>query len=187
MRPTSEQATFPSNMRLIHVSEHGDIERFEPRESVEAAGRRVVWAIDDAHLVNYLVPRECPRVCFRASADTSPADRERLLAPDLDPVVAIEARWFQRASTTPLWLYELPPEGFECVDPNAGYHVTTVAVIPRSRRTVENPLSELVSMGAELRVVPSLGSLAAAVARSTLSFSCIRMRNAGSPDPALGR
>ena len=48
---------------LYHVSEEPDIQEFVPRRS-EEAGDVVVWAIDEAHLRNYLVPRDCPRVTY---------------------------------------------------------------------------------------------------------------------------
>ncbi len=48
---------------LFHVSEESGIKRFEPR-ALEGGGKPVVWAIDDARLRNYLVPRDCPRVTF---------------------------------------------------------------------------------------------------------------------------
>jgi hypothetical protein len=51
--------------RLFHVSEQANIGRFDPRPS-EFASVPVVWAIDDARLRNYLVPRDCPRVTFYA-------------------------------------------------------------------------------------------------------------------------
>ena len=60
---------FPAHMpRLFHVSERPGIARFEPRlpPTANAAVRTpVVWVVDEAHLPNYLVPRECPRVAFR--------------------------------------------------------------------------------------------------------------------------
>ena len=165
-------------MRLHHVSEHGDIGRFEPRAIAQDDHRELVWAVDDEHLVNYLLPRDCPRVCFRAGVSTTEVDRVRLLGASSGPIVAIEAAWLERASSSRLWVYQLPAESFECEDRNAGYFVSRVAVNPVARRTVDAPLVALVKAGAELRVLASLRGLAAEVARSTLSFSCIRMRNA---------
>jgi hypothetical protein len=165
-------------MQLHHVSDRGDIERFEPRAIVEGDRRELVWAVDQSHLVNYLLPRDCPRVCFRADVGSTEADRVRFLGTANGPVVAIEVAWLERASSSRLWVYELPAGSFECEDKNAGYFVSRVAVSPTARRAIEAPLVELVKGGAELRVVASLRVLAADVARSTLSFSCIRMRNA---------
>ena len=168
---------------LYHVSEEPNIDRFEPRippAMSTAAAVPVVWAVADTHLSNYLLPRECPRVAFRADPGSSEWDRERFLGlASAAPVVAIEARWFEHATNCILWLYEFAPKPFICADATAGYFVSTEAVIPVSKRCIEHPLSELLASGAELRIVPSLIGLAAAIASSTLAFSCIRMRNAG--------
>jgi hypothetical protein len=56
-------------------------------------------------------------------------------------------------------------------------HVSSEPVVPLGRRFVESPAVEVVRAGAELRVVADLRALAAAVSRSSLSFSCIRLRN----------
>jgi hypothetical protein len=172
-------------MQLHHVSDRGDIERFEPRAIAGGDRRELVWAVDQSHLVNYLLPRDCPRVCFRADLASTEADRVRFLGIAGGPVVAIEVTWLERASSSRLWVYQLPVDSFECEDKNAGYFVSRHAVSPIARRTLEGPLVEMVNAGAELRVVASLRGLAADVARSTLSFSCIRMRNAAGLRPQL--
>jgi hypothetical protein len=174
---------------LYHVSEEPNIEVFEPRapptesSSVQSP---VVWAVDQSHLPNYLVPRECPRVAFQLLASSTTEDEERLLGSGgARHVVAIESAWFERAVGITMWVYEFSPEPFACIDATAGYFVSAVAVSPVLRRCVKSPLAELLSMGTELRVVPSLHALAAEVASSSLAFSCIRMRNAGASPNAL--
>ena len=59
--------------RLYHVSETPDLTQFEPR--VDARGRNLVWAIGESRLHNYLLPRDCPRITYYATAATSAADR----------------------------------------------------------------------------------------------------------------
>jgi len=178
--------TFSSlaRMRLYHVSDRADIDVFEPRippTPSPAGSYPVVWAVDEPRLVNYLVPRECPRVTFYASSTTTASDRLRFFGSgQLHPVVAIEAGWLQRAIDTALWVYEVPSHSFACIDQSAGYFVSRVSVGSISRRLVANPPLALASAGAELRVLPSLHALAAEVAASSLAFSCIRMRNASS-------
>lgn len=56
-------------LSLYHASERPSIVRFEPRPVRAESGltEEVVWAIDDEHLQNYLLPRECPRVTFYSS------------------------------------------------------------------------------------------------------------------------
>lgn len=170
-------------LRLWHVSEQSDIEVFVPRmpPRADAKGEApVVWAVDGTRLANYLVPRDCPRVAFHALPGSTEQDRQTFLGfGGARHVVAIESCWLERAARSVLWAYEFPPQGFVCADATAGYFVSSVAVVPISRRRVENPLSELVASGVELRVVPDLRALAARVASSSLAFSCIRMRNAG--------
>jgi hypothetical protein len=101
-------------MVVFHVSEEPNIEVFEPR-CAEAMGESVVWAIDDAHLRNYLVPRECPRVTYAAGPRTTLADRERFLGSSA-AVVAIETGWFERVQTCRLQCYHLPGDTFELAD-----------------------------------------------------------------------
>lgn len=100
---------------LFHVSEEPNIKSFEPRTS-EIAGESVVWAIDDTHLHNYLVPRDCPRVTYYAGTETSLEDTNRFLGLSR-AVVAIESDWFERLQTCRLFCYHLPPETFETVRP----------------------------------------------------------------------
>lgn len=162
---------------LFHVSEEPGIVRFEPRAS-GAVAEPVVWAVDGARLRNYLVPRECPRVTFYAGPDTAPADVERFLGSS-PAVVAVEGGWLERLRACRLYCYHLPPETFECIDECAGYFVSRAGVVPARVEVFEDPMSELLRRGVELRLLPSLWPLHDAVAASSLRFSLIRMRNAG--------
>ena len=174
---------------LYHVSEESNIRVFRPRvPPTDSASPQspVVWAVDRSHLPNYLVPRECPRVAFQSTETSSKEDEDRLLGlGGALHVVAIESTWFERATGSTIWVYELARETFSCFDATAGYFVSAVAVSPISRRQLTNPIAELVRLGVELRVVPSLLTLAKEVASSSLAFSCIRMRNAGGGPSAL--
>ena len=66
--------------RLYHVSETAGLQDFEPRP--DRAGNATVWAITDARLHNYLLPRDCPRVTFFALPTTTDDDRAMLPASD---------------------------------------------------------------------------------------------------------
>jgi hypothetical protein len=70
-------------------------------------------------------------------------------------------------------------ETFTCADQNAGYFVSRIPVEIIGHRQISQPLTELLDSGTELRVVQDLRSLANEITRSTLAFSCIRMRNLG--------
>ncbi len=161
---------------LFHVSEEPDIRIFEPRPSSLIKGL-AVWAIDQEHIRNYLLPRDCPRVTFYAVDSSTPEDVERYLG-ESTAVVAIEGTWFERALQCPLHCYQLPAQTFRCIDPSAGYFISRESVTPDSCVVIPSPLRELVRLGVELRLVPNLWPLHDAVAASTLQFSMIRMRNA---------
>lgn len=161
---------------LFHVSEKGDIARFEPRPS-DYTDRPVVWAIHKARLCNYLLPRDCPRVTFYAHQETAPADIERFLGKDRI-VVAVEEEWLERIKTASLFLYTMPEAPFALKDAAAGYWVSPEPVTPLARDQLLGLREAIAARGATLRVVPSLWPLHDAVAASSLKFSMIRMRNA---------
>ncbi len=169
--------------RLYHVSDQPGIPLFEPRP-VRAGHPRgdlppVVWAVGERLLHNYLLPRDCPRVTFYAAPGSDPADVARLLgASAARYVVAIESGWLDAVRAAVLWLYELPTDTFELLDPIAAYYVSRAAVRPLSMRRVDDLLGELARRDVELRVTPSLWPLRDAVLASSLAFSVIRMGNA---------
>ena len=161
---------------LFHVSEEPIIDVFEPRPSIYVA-EPVVWAISEARLHNYLLPRDCPRVTYYAGRETSAADVERFLGSSR-AVVAVESGWFERVRSCRLYCYHFTPDTFECFDECAGYFVSRKTVVPARVEIIDEPISELIKLGVELRFVPDLWSLRDAVVKSTLQFSIIRMRNA---------
>jgi hypothetical protein len=169
---TREHAT----VTVYHVSEEPGIAVFEPR-ALDGTGDAVVWAIDDRHLRNYLLPRDCPRVTFSAGAQTTPADREQFLGSSR-AVVAIESAWFERVQAGRLFCYGLPAQTFALHDEEAGYFVSSQAVKPSSVECIDDPVSAILRRGVELRILPNLWSLRDAVVESTLEFSIIRFRNA---------
>ena len=161
---------------LFHVSEESVIDVFEPRPSGYVADP-VVWAIDEARLHNYLVPRDCPRVTYYAGPETSAVDVERFLGAS-PAVVAVESRWLECLRSCRLYLYHFPPDTFECLDECAGYFVSRETVVPARVEIIDDPIAELLKRGVELRFVADLWPLRDAVVHSTLQFSIIRMRNA---------
>jgi hypothetical protein len=162
-------------MTVYYVSEEPDIRVFEPR--LVSGGEPLVWAIDDEHLRNYLVPRECPRVTLYAGPDTSASDRERFLGTST-AVVAIESGWVERIRSCRLFCYHLPADTFENIDTTAGYLVSRVAVEPLKIEVIDDPMSAIAHRGVELRVLSELWTLHDAVVESSLEFSIIRWRNA---------
>jgi len=166
--------------RLFHVSEQAGIARFEPRPppSPEAGVTGdCVWAVDEAHLANYLLPRDCPRITFAAGPDTTRADAERFLM-GAARVVAFEAAWTERVRACVLRVYELPTETFELALAEAGYWISRQAVTPASEAVRLDLIEALAQAGAEVRLLTDFWPLCDAVAASSLEFSIIRKRNA---------
>ena len=166
--------------RLFHVSEEAGIVRFEPRPppSPDAGVEGdAVWAVAGSHLVNFLTPRDCPRITFRAGPDTSEADRARFLA-GAERVVAFEQGWLERVRACTLQVYEMQPATFEEALPEAGYWISRDAVAPLGVEVVGDLLQALSEAGAEVRVLTDFWPQCDAVAASTLQFSILRKRNA---------
>ncbi|MGH6911349.1 MAG: DUF6886 family protein [Phenylobacterium sp.] len=167
--------------RLFHVSEDAGIARFEPRPPPSPDAGVVgdaVWAVAQSHLVNFLTPRDCPRIAFRAGPAASEADRARFLA-GAERVVAFEAAWLERVRGCALYLYDMPPETFEEALPEAGYWISREAVTPTGVLKRSDLMAALAEAGAEVRILDDFWPLADAVAASTLQFSILRKRNAG--------
>jgi hypothetical protein len=163
-------------MTLFHLSDDPGVTVFHPRPSDYTEGA-VVWAIEDTRLVNYLLPRDCPRVCFRAEAPSMASDVSRLLGDDA-VVIAIETAWHKRLLMARLQCYAMPMETFRLHDAGAGYWVSDQSVVPLGVEALADLPTALAQRGASLRVLPSLWGLHEAVAASSLVFSMIRMRNA---------
>ena len=166
--------------RLFHVSEEAGIARFEPRPPPSPDAGVVgdaVWAIAESHLVNFLTPRDCPRIAFRAGPRTNEADKTRFLAGS-ERVVAFEKAWLERVRACTLYLYDMPPRTFEEALPEAGYWISREAVTPNGVVEDSDLMAALAKAGAEIRILKDFWPLADAVAASSLQFSILRKRNA---------
>lgn len=173
-RPPSSVIGVP---RLFHVSEDGPFNVMSPRPSPAGtpyAGQRLVWAIDEAHLVNYLLPRECPRVCWA----TREGGASELLASPARRVIAVEHAWIPMLVDTRLHVHELDPDGFSLLDAVAGYWVNEHQVRVRDVREVANCLVAVAEQSAEVRLAASLWPYVDAVHADGGEFSVIRIRNA---------
>ena len=171
-----------ASIRLYHVSEQPGIVSFTPRPAPSPdAGVEgdIVWAIEDRSLANYLLPRDCPRVTWRAGDGTSAADRARYFAHSTaEHVIAVEAQWFPSIAACRLYIYEMPPQTFQRADAIAGYYVSRETVSPVGVTAVTALIPAILERGAELRLVPELWTLRDALVASSVEFSIIRMRNA---------
>src|SRR5690348_191412 len=163
-------------MRLYHVSEEGPFTVLAPRLSPPGTpyeGRRLVWAIDEQHLPNYLVPRDCPRVCWAATPNST-----GLLASTADRVIVIEEAWADRARNARLLVHELEPQGFELLDAVAGYWVSNSDAPVVGVQLVEDCLAYLAQRAVEVRIEDNLWPYVDAVVDAGGEFSVIRARNA---------
>ena len=169
-------------MRLFHVSEESNIEFFEPRlpkrkDLDQTVG--LVWTIDEQRLPNFLTPRDCPRVAYNASEQTTDADRCAFFSSaETDHAVVIESRWYKAMTETKLYIYEFLPDDFSLLDPIAGYYVAKTKQIPKAKYMISDPLGELLERGVEVRFVDNLWKIADAVKVSSLNWSLCRMANA---------
>jgi hypothetical protein len=168
---------------VFHFSEDPQIAEFVPRlHPIRIDQPAYVWAIDAAHAINYLFPRDCPRICIALAPTTTADDRDRFFhATSARRIITVESRWLSRIRAARLFAYHLPAATFETYDLSAGYVVSTVAVAPLHIEPLGDLLAELLDQGVELRFTPALGPLQQAVAASSLKFSMIRLRNAAAP------
>lgn len=170
-----------SKKNLYHISDRADIVRFDPLPAPSGSGQtgKLVWGIDDQHLHNYLLPRECPRVTFSPGPETTKDDFLKFFSGSADrAVVAVETEWLDHIRSAELYCYTLPAKDFYLLDPIAGYHVAEVPVVPEDVVKINDILKALSDAEVEFRMMKSLWLLHDAVAASSLHFSMIRMRNA---------
>ncbi|TWJ04691.1 hypothetical protein JN11_00412 [Mucilaginibacter frigoritolerans] len=167
---------------LFHISEEPGIKIFEPRPSpskFDSITSDVVFAISEKLMHNYLLPRDCPRVTYYASAQTTKADRDNYFKHSSAYfVVVAESGWYERIINTTLYCYAFLPDPFILLDECAGYYISHKPVEPIKVKVVNDLIGELLQRNIELRFTPDLTALADAVSKSTLGFSLIRMRNA---------
>jgi hypothetical protein len=110
-------------MRLFHFSDVPDIGIFTPRavriSAERPKGREwlngpLVWAIDEFHQAMYLFPRECPRILYWPTPETTPEDLKRFWGERSCRAMAyIEQGWLHRLRSGKLHRYEFPDADFE--------------------------------------------------------------------------
>jgi hypothetical protein len=164
---------------VLHFSEDPTITRFVPHVAATARqSEPYVWAVTAAQAPAYWFPRDCPRILAWSRADSTAADRERILGPGgAERMHAIEYGWLRRLQSVRLYVYRLPAEAFRQFE---GYAmVAEEPVDPLGPAgAVGDLLARHEAAGIELRLVPILWRLVDAVQASSLDFSAIRMRNA---------
>lgn len=167
-------------MRLFHVSEESNIQKFVPRipyrKDVDQS-KGIVWALTEEQLPNWGTPRDCPRVCFRAVEETTQDDIDNYFSSSSRHCVAIEYDWHQRMLDTTLYIYEFDTANFY-FDERAGFYVSDKTETPIAVAKHENLYEELFKRNVEVRILENLWQLGEAVKKSSLKWSLCRMHNA---------
>ncbi|ASS74323.1 hypothetical protein CIG75_04545 [Tumebacillus algifaecis] len=165
---------------MYHFSEDDSIRHFIPRQHPAHPNLpAMVWAIDELRAPLYFFPRDCPRVAFWPTANTSAEDRQRFHAQtSARKVIAIESGWLEKMQSTKLYVYHMPADTFTCREDGPGYFTSLLPVTPQRVEPVGNLLARLCAADVELRLTPSLFPLHDTLLQTTLHFSMIRMRNA---------
>ncbi|KQP31896.1 hypothetical protein ASF49_09330 [Methylobacterium sp. Leaf104] len=171
---------------MFHFSEDPDVRVFEPRPVRVGIARGpelawlngpLVWAIDAAHSLLYLFPRDCPRIVIWPRAETTPEDRATWFGDvSVRAVAYVEAAWADRITSGTIQRYRMPAATFVPTgDPGAW--VSHRTVVPDGRETIRDLPAALAAEGVDLRIVARLTPLAP-IWRSSLHASGIRLRNA---------
>jgi hypothetical protein len=173
-------------MRLFHFSDKHDIEVFTPRPVTSAQPRGtgqetsngpLVWAVDDWHQPMYMFPHDCPRVFVWPTATTTPEYLAAFKSMTSCRMVAhIELSWLDRLSRATIYRYELAPDGFEPLG-HVGAWVSRAPTMAINVERIDNIEKALETAGVELRVLPSLKTLAP-LFDTSLHVSAIRLGKA---------
>ncbi len=168
-------------MRLYHISEDPDIRLFQPRPSPSYYSgliEKVVFAVSDDFLYNYLLPRDCPRVSFYINKESSQYDINKFIGNcKAIAILYVPSEWKESIERVTLYCYDFPIDTFALFDTNAGYYISKEAIVLLSIRAITDISRELSISNVELRYTESLTALAEQVQESSLNYSLIRMRN----------
>lgn len=167
-------------MRLFHISEESNIEIFNPRiptrcDLDQSVG--LVWAINERCLPNFLTPRDCPRITYHISKNTSEEDIRRYISSrTINHVIIIESAWFEKIKTTSLYMYEFDAEQFELQDEVAGYYVSKMPQVPIAKYEINDLFQELFNRNVEIRVIDNLWKIFEEIKQTSFNWSMCRMR-----------
>jgi len=165
-------------MRLFHVSEESNITQFIPRIPLRNdldKSKGLVWAINEHCLPNFFTPRECPRITYHASNQTTEDDLLRFFSSSFHHCIIIEHAWYEQMKKTTLYLYEFDPTNFYLQDEIAGYYVSEHIEIPIEKIQVNDLFYELFKKNIEVRIINNLWVFADNVKKSSLNYSICDM------------
>ena len=175
-------------MKLFHVSEEADIEKFIPRipsrKDIDQS-RGLVWALNEPCLPNYLTPRDCPRLAYHATVKTTQDDIAKFFSSSQRHCVVIESAWYERMAKTSLYIYEFDTADFQRQNANfrlqddvAGYYISEQTQTPISVTRIDDLFAELFRRNVEVRILDNLWHLGRSLQQSTLNWSLCRMAHA---------
>lgn len=164
-------------MRLFHVSEEPNIQAFVPRIPYRKdmdKSKGLVWSLTEPSLPNWLTPRNCPRVGYRVSDETTTEDISKFFSSSSKHCVSIEHAWYERMANTTLYVYEFDDTNFY-FDEIAGFYVSDQTEIPIAVVQYNHLFDELFKRNIEVRLINNLWPLAEEVKKSSLTWSLCRM------------
>jgi hypothetical protein len=167
-------------MRLFHVSEEADIKEFVPRipyrKDVDRS-KGLVWSLTEQQLPNWGTPRDCPRVCYRATDESTQDDIAAFFSSAFRHCVAIEYDWHHRMLDTALYIYEFDTANFY-FDERAGFYVSDKTETPIAVTKHQDLYARLFKQNVEVRILENLWELGEKIQKSSLMWSLCRMHNA---------
>ncbi|HXS61942.1 MAG TPA: hypothetical protein VN767_03660 [Streptosporangiaceae bacterium] len=170
--------------KLWHFSENPSLGRFSPRPiAADPQAPPLVWAVDTRHAPMFWFPRDCPRGCIWPTPKTTASDRAKFFGQTAAGRVHVtETGWLRRLQATRLFAYELPVDEFRPHEEVGGYWTTGQPVEATGQEPIDDLIARHAAAEIELRITPSIWPFWRQVASSTVSFSGMRLRNAG-PHP----
>lgn len=169
------------SLRLFHISEENNIEPFLPRISKKQWNyEKYVWAINEEKLHNYLLPRECPRICINLEKIKKPVDWLTVFSLEKQKaVIFIPNNWVAKAQNRTLLRYEFDKNNFSLIDEIAGYYVSRSIEHPIHKVELKNCEQELVN--SKIKLIPldkiNMIEIKEKVLNELESFSIIKWSN----------
>lgn len=168
-------------MKLFHISENKNIEKFVPRISKAIWNHeKYVWAISEDKIQNYLFPRECPRICIsKNEAKNLSSWISNDESSSFKSHIFVCENWKEELEECKLYQYEFDTSNFNSIDIIAGYYVSKNIEVPISSKLIDNCISELKDLNINVKFISKrqMTSLRKDVILYTKEFSIIKWDN----------
>lgn len=166
--------------KLFHLSENGNLNQFVPKPSKEMWGfEKYVWAISEAKVHNYLLPRACPRICLTKN-------EVNIIEDWVDDqgskaYIFVPFEWVEMIAECTLYKYQFGPDHFVEIDAIAGYFVSPKIEVPVGMERIDNCLRSLSLSDVQVKFleIPQMIQLRELVLESAKEFSIIKWDNLG--------